>query len=121
MMFSNVGIEELHERMADKAIGMQAVRVLFAMIKSVEVHDNNRVRAGRKDLARMLGMSEGNVSGAIRQLVDAGFVERPEYKFGWYTISPCIAWYGKSEDLRAALDARGMLDYHGMMKAKRAA
>lgn len=117
MMFSNEGLAELHERMADKAIGMQAVRVLFAMLKSVDLHDNNRVRAGRKDLARMLEMSESNVSGAIRQLLACGFIEKPQYKFGYYTISPRLAWYGKVEDLRCALSTRGMLDEHGMMTA----
>jgi hypothetical protein len=117
MMFSQEGWAELDARLADRSIGMQAVRVLVAMLRSVEVHDNNRVRMGRKDLARELGMYPANVSAAIRQLVDCGFVEAPQYKFGYYTISPCFAWYGKTDALRDALRARGRLDDKGMMTA----
>lgn len=122
MMFSGEGVNELDARLADHSLGMQAVRVLFAMLKSVEIHDGNRVRAGRKDLARMLGMNEANVGKAIRQLIDCGFVEQPKLKFSPYVISPRFAWYGRTEDLRCALRDRSMLDEKtGMMAAKRAA
>ena len=120
MLFSGEGMDELHERLADRSLGMQAVRVLFAMLRTVKLHDGNRVQAGRKDLAKMLGMTESNVSGAIRQLVDCGFVEPPKLKFSPYTISPRFAWYGKTEDLRDALKARGMLAENGMMQPRAA-
>lgn len=120
MMFSSEGMEELQARLSDRSLGMQAVRVLWAMLNSVELHDNNRVRAGRKDLARILGMQEANVSAAIRQLVECGFVEPPKLKFAPYTISPRFAWYGRTEDLRSALKQRGMLDQNGMMQSKAA-
>lgn len=120
MMFSGEGLAELSARLADRSLGMQAVRVLFAMLESVELHDENRVRAGRKDLARALAMQETNVSGALKQLVECGFIEPPKMKFAPYTISPRFAWYGTTDDLRAALKHRDMLDTNGMMKAKAA-
>ena len=121
MLFSQEGMSELQERLSDRTLGMQAVRVLWAMLNSVELHGDNRVRAGRKDLARILDMSESNVSGAIRQLIDCGFIEAPKLRFDPYTVSPRFAWYGRTEDLRAALKQRGMLDGAGMMKSRKAA
>lgn len=123
MMFSGEGIEELDARLKERRLGMQAVRVLVAMCKSVKVHTDNRVRAGRKDLAKSLAMREGNVSGAIKQLVDCGFIEKPKLKFDAYTLSPRFFWYGTSDALRVALKERGMLGEDGMMKPadKRAA
>lgn len=122
MQISLEGMMILEARMADKTLGIQAVRVLWAMLNSMQVHDDNRVKAGRKDLARILAMHESDISKAIRKLVEIGLVEPPKLKFGYYTISPRFAWYGRTVDLRRALADRGMLDNRGMMMAaKRAA
>lgn len=120
MMLSGEGIAELSARLADRSLGMQAVRVLIAMLLSVKLHDGNEVRAGRKDLARELGMTESNVAAALRRLIDCGFIEPPKLRFSPYTISPRFAWYGSTKDLKVALDERGMLSRDGMMKPRAA-
>lgn len=121
MMISGEGVAELEARMADRSLGMQAVRVLFAMLGTVKLHGGNQVQAGRKDLARQLGMTESNVSAAVKKLVECGFVEPPRLRFSPYTISPRFAWYGATKDLKVALKDRGMLGVDGMMRAKEAA
>lgn len=121
MMFSGEGLSELCERMADKTLGIQAIRVLFGMVASVEVHSDNKVRAGRKDLARQLDMDEGAISKAIKKLVECGLVEPPKMRFDHYTISPRVAWYGNGPDLKRALAERGMLDSKNMIRPRAAA
>lgn len=116
MMFSGEGLSELRERLADRTLGMQATRVLFEMVASVDVHEQNKVRAGRKDLARLLDMDEAAVSKAIKKLVECGFVEAPKMRFDHYTISPRFAWCGHTHELKRALAERGMLDEKGMIR-----
>lgn len=119
MMISLEGFDELHERLTDRSLGMQAVRVLVAMVKTVE--RDNIVRAGRKDLARMLEMDQSDVSKAMKSLIEAGFIERPKLRFDPYRISPRFAWRGSTTELKRALHDRGMLDARGMMKSRQAA
>ena len=121
MQMSGEGLRELEECLTRHDFGMQAVRVLFAMLGSLEVHGGNRVRAGRKDLARLLEMDEAAVSKAIKRLVECGFVEAPALRFSPYVVSPRFAWNGTTHDLKTALGDRGMLDRRGMMKARQAA
>lgn len=121
MQISVEGMLELQDRMSDRTLGVQAIRVLWAMLNSVQVHDGNRVHAGRKDLARILAMDESDISKAIRKLIDCGFVEQPKFRFSPYVISPSFAWYSRTPDLKRALKDRGMLGKDGMMRAREAA
>jgi len=114
MQISFVGLDELQERIADRSIGQQAIRVLLAMMASCDY--NNRVQAGQKDLAKHLAMDQANVAKAINALIACGFVERSENYHARYVISPRLAWKGGEETLRQALAERGMLDADGMMR-----
>ena len=115
MISSYVGLEELLARTADRSLGMQAVRVLIAMM--AECDYENRVRGGQKDLARKLGMNQAHVSRAIRTLIDLGFVENPHNDRGRYVVSPKMCWKGDEDSLRAALSERNMLGADGFMRA----
>jgi DNA-binding GntR family transcriptional regulator len=115
MIASYVGLEELQERIADRSVGQQAIRVLIAML--CECDYENRVRLGQKDLARRLSMDQAAVSKAIGDLVKCGFIERPENSRGDYHVSPRLCWKGSDKELRQALARRGMLDQDGMMTA----
>lgn len=115
MIASYVGLEELLARMGDRSLGMQAVRVLVAMM--AECDYENRVRCGQKDLARKLGMAQTHVSKAIRDLSACGFVENPHGDRGRYVVSPKLCWKGDEESLRRALAERNLLDSQGFMRA----
>ena len=115
MQQSYVGIEELLNRLIDKSLGVQSIKVLLAMVADCDYE--NRVHAGAKDIARRTEMAESHVSTAIKALVDCGFVERRANSRGRYTISPTLCWKGGEESLRAALSERGMLDADGYLKA----
>ena len=119
MQISFEGMHELHERLADHTLGMQAVRVLLAMLQHME--SDNACRAGVKDLARLLEMNQSDVSKALKKLVECGFLEPPEMRFSPYRVSPRFAWKASVDKLKAALKDRGMLDDRGMMKSKEAA
>lgn len=118
MQLSGEGMAELSARLADKSLGMQAVRVLFACLLSAS--KENEVRAGRKDLARELGMAESNVHKALRDLVACGFLEPPTLRFAPYVISPRFFWKSNTGDLKRALAARDMLGRDGLMKPRAA-
>lgn len=104
MLLSKRGLRELDARLADRSIGMQAVRVLVAMTTACDYE--NRVRMGQKDLAAHLRMDQAAVSRATRDLVECGFVERPESSRGYYRLSPHLLWQGGSKTLKRALDER---------------
>jgi DNA-binding MarR family transcriptional regulator len=104
MMISQNGLAELQERLADRSLGMQAVRVLVAMLESVDYE--NRVWASQKDIALHLKMSSQEVSKASRALTDCGFVERIANRRGWYQISDRLAWKGSVERLHERRSAR---------------
>ena len=118
MQFSGEGLKELAERLTDHTLGMQAVRVLLACLQTT--NRENQVHAGRKDLARMLGMPESNVAKALTDLVEAGFLERPGLRYSPYVVSPRFFWRGNTGDLKRALSERGMLDKNGMMGSRAA-
>lgn len=102
MMISKAGLSELERRLADRSLGMQAVRVLVAMLDSADWE--NRVEASQKDLALNLGMSLSEVSKASRALLACGLIDRLVNRRGWYKINPRLAWMGSVESLNLALD-----------------
>lgn len=104
MMLSKAGLAELDARIADHTLGIQAVRVLIAMARSLDYE--NRVGIGGKELAADLGMWPSAVSAAIKTLVECGFVERPLWARGPYTISPHLLWQGSAKTLKRALEER---------------
>jgi DNA-binding IclR family transcriptional regulator len=114
MIASYVGLEELNERLADRSIGLQAMRVLLAMMSSCDYE--NRVRMRQADLSRGLSMARSHVSEAIADLVSSGFVERDSGR-GGYVVSPKICWKGSEDTLRAALAKRGLLDNQGFLRS----
>lgn len=119
MIASYVGLQELEARLADRSIGVMAVRVLLAMMSDCDYE--NRVRGGQKDLARSLNMAHQHVSRAIADLIECGFIERPANGRGaGYVISPRLCWKGDEDSLREALAKRGMLDDNGMLGARAA-
>jgi Firmicute plasmid replication protein (RepL) len=101
MLISQEGLDELDRCLASREIGMQAIRVLVAMTKSLDFE--NQVRAGPKDLAAHLGMCLPDISRAIKTLIDLGFVLRPEWSRGPYRISPHLLWKGSAAALKKAL------------------
>ena len=101
MQLSQDGVAELSGRLADHTLGMQAVRVLLAMIE--ELDWQNRCEAPQKELAFKLGMSAQDVSKASTALVETGFIERMANRRGWYRVSPKLCWKGDIKDQRAAL------------------
>ncbi len=104
MIFSKAGLRELDRRLADRSLGMQAMRVLVAMATSIDFE--NRVRMGQKDLASHLGMDQSAVSKAVRDLIESGLVEAPAWSRGPYTISPRLLWQGSAKTLKKALEER---------------
>lgn len=104
MMVSQGGLCELENRLADRSIGKQAMRVLIAMLCSVTYE--NRVDASQKEMSAALGMSQQEVSKAIRALIECGFIERLANRRGWYRISPEFSWKGSARTLQHALDER---------------
>jgi DNA-binding MarR family transcriptional regulator len=104
MLLSMSGMRLLDARLADRSLGMQAVRVLVAMATSCDFE--NRVRAGQKDLSSHLAMDQSDVSKAIRALIEVGFIERPETTRGYYRISPLLLWKGSAKTLKRALEER---------------
>ncbi len=104
MLLSKAGLRELDARLADRSLGMQAVRVLVAMSTSVDFE--NRVRMGQKDLAAHLEMDQSSVSKAVRSLVGLGFIEAPEHSRGYYRVSPRLLWQGGAKTLKRALEER---------------
>lgn len=119
MQFSGEGLAELGERLADHSLGMQAMRVLLACVQTAD--RQNRVLAGRKDLARQLGMAESNIAKALKELVACGFLEPPALRYSPYTVSPRFCWKSNTGELKRALAERGMLDKDGLMRAPEAA
>lgn len=115
---SFLGLRELEERLADRSVGMQALRVLTAMIAACDYE--NVVHKGQKDLARELSMAQQDVSRAVRSLLECGFLEQPGSSRGYYVVSPRLCWKGGEESLRRALADRKMLDKDGYL-APRAA
>lgn len=113
MIGSYVGLMELQERIADRSIGREEIRVLLLMMTACDY--GNRVRVGQKELAADLKMALSNVSRAITALVNSGFLERDSTR-GGYTISPRLCWKGDDDSLREALAARNMLDSEGFMR-----
>lgn len=104
MMISTRGIGELQERLADRSLGVQAMRVLLAMLESTTY--DNLVEASQKDLAVHLDMSSQEVSKASRALLQCGMVDRVRSRRGWYRINPKLAWKGNVESLEQALAVR---------------
>ena len=104
MMISQRGLSELEERLADRSLGMQAVRVLMAMLNSATY--GNLVEASQKDISLRLGMSLSEVSKASHALMDCGLIDRMANRRGWYKINPRLAWKGNVESLEQALKAR---------------
>lgn len=104
MMISKRGFAELGERLADRSLGMQAVRLLVAMIVSLDYE--NRVETTVKDLAGQLRMSPQEVSAAAKKLVECGFAERIANRRGWYRISPQLLWMGAGKNLGDELRRR---------------
>lgn len=101
MMLSVGGVGELRERLVDGSLGMQAVKVLMAMIECADYE--NRIEADQSRLCEMSGMKQSAVSRASRQLMDCGLIERSKYRRGWYRLSPNLAWKGGATNLEKAL------------------
>ncbi len=101
MMLSQDGLAELQERLADHTLGMQALRVLVAMMQSLDYE--NRVEEPQKEIAFRLGMSSQEVSKASKALMQCGFIERMKNRRGWYTVSPRLCWRGSVKNLDKAL------------------
>ena len=110
---SFIGLRELEARLSDGSIGMQAMRVLTAMIAACDYE--NVVHKGQKDLARELEMAQQHVSRAVRALLECGFLEQPGSSRGYYVVSPRLCWKGGEESLRRALAERKMLDKDGYL------
>ena len=104
MMLSQEGLSDLTAQLAARALGMQAVRVLIAMMERADFR--NRVEESHKDLASRLGMSQQDVSKAAIALRDAGLIDQLGNRRGMYRISPRLAWKGDVETLDAELDKR---------------
>lgn len=98
------GLAELEERLNDRSLGMQAVRVLMAMLNSAGYE--NLVEASQKDLSIRLGMSLSEISKASHALMACGMIERLANRRGWYRINPRLAWKGNVESLEQALAAK---------------
>lgn len=103
MMLSQDALGELQERLADKSLGMQAVRVLVAMMQSLDWE--NRVEEPQKAIAARLGMSPQEVYKASKALVDCGFIQRMVDRRGWYRVSPRLCWKGNVKNLEKELAA----------------
>jgi len=101
MMLSQQGLTELGERLADRTIGMQAVRVLIAMMRQMDWE--NHVNPPAKEIAFGLGMSHQEVYKACRVLLDCGFIERMTNRRGWYRVSPRLCWRGSVKNLEKEL------------------
>lgn len=97
MIISDKGMAEMQQRMADKTLGLQAVRVLFAMMDACE--QRNRCMIGQKQLVDDLGMRQSAVSRALGELLACGFLERPTSIRGFYAVSPHFAWRGTTKAL----------------------
>lgn len=104
MLVSKNGLAELGARLADRSLGMQAVRVLLAMAENCDFE--NRVRTGQKDLSRILEMDQSDVSKATKALVECGMVEKPENSRGYFRINPNLLWKGSGKTLKKALEMR---------------
>ena len=104
MMLSQDGLSDLTAQLASRAIGMQAVRVLVAMMERADFR--NRVEETHKDLASRLGMTQQNISKAAIALRDAGLIDQLGNRRGMYRISPVLAWKGDVETLEAELEKR---------------
>lgn len=104
LLLSIAGLAELDNRLADRSLGMQAVRVLVAMARVCDYE--NRVRAGQKDLAAHLKMDQSDVSKAVRSLIACKMVEPPEHSRGYYRISPFLLWKGSGRTLKKAMESR---------------
>ena len=103
MMLSQEGLEELQERLADRTLGIQAMRVLVAMMQSLDWE--NRVEPPAKELAARLNMSVQEVYKASKVLVECGFIERMANRRGWYRVSPRLCWKGSVKNLEKELEA----------------
>lgn len=103
MMLSQVGLSELEQRLADRSLGMQAVRVLVAMMAHMDWE--NRVDISQKELAVHLDMSSQEVSKASTALVQCGFLQRMQNRRGWYRVSPRLCWRGSVKNLERELAA----------------
>ena len=103
MMVSQNGLQELQERLADRTLGIQAMRVLVAMMQTLDWE--NRVEEPQKELAARLGMSPQEVYKASKALVDCGFIERMAGRRGWYRVSPLLCWKGSVKNLEKELAA----------------
>jgi hypothetical protein len=101
MMLSQRGITELSERLADKTIGMQAVRTLVAMLAHMDWE--NRVDVSQKELAIELGIAQTHLAKASRALLECGFIERMANRRGWYRVSPRLCWKGDVKHLAREL------------------
>ncbi len=104
MLISRDGLTEPDRRLADRSLGMQAVRVLVAMLQSCDY--GNRVCMGPKDLASHLAMDQAAVSKATRSLVECGLIERPETSRGYYRINPFLLWKGSASALKQEIEKR---------------
>ena len=101
MMLSQEGLEELQERLADRTLGIQAMRVLVAMMQSLDYE--NRVDPPQKEIAFRLGMSVQEVYKASKTLIECGFIERMANRRGWYRVSPRLCWKGSVANLEKEL------------------
>lgn len=104
MMLSQDGLAELEGRLADRTLGIQAIRVLVAMMQGLDWE--NRVEPPQKEIAFRLGMSVQEVYKASKVLVECGFVERMANRRGWYRVSPKLCWKGSVKNLETALTER---------------
>jgi len=103
MMLSQRGVAELSERLEDRTLGMQAIRVLLAMMRHMDFE--NRVDISQKDLALALGMDQSDLSRASKVLVECSLIERMANRRGWYRISPRLCWKGAAKKLEEELAA----------------
>ena len=101
MMLSQRGVAEISERLADRTLGMQALRVLLAMMSHMDFE--NRVDASQKELSIALGIDQSSLAKASKALVGCGFIVRMANRRGWYRVAPQLCWKGSVRSLEQAL------------------
>lgn len=101
MMLSQRGVAEIGERLADRTLGMQAMRVLLAMMSHMDFE--NRVDASQKELSITLNIDQSSLAKACKALIECGFIVRMANRRGWYRVAPQLCWKGSVRTLGEAL------------------
>lgn len=99
--FVQINQSALMKLATDRTLGMQATRVFWAMLATMNYE--NRIMADAKSLGEILGMSVPNVYSAMNELKKAGLIEHhPTMRRDW-RINLLVAWKGSVRALKDAL------------------